>query len=157
MAQSCNAAWGESKENVCAVRSSAPSSPRNRHKTPLDAAQAARHTAGMIYKILRSEEWAALQANGETPGAPIDVADGYVHFSTADQVRETAAKHFADAEGLKLLAFDDANMTGDLRWEPSRGGALFPHLYGPLRLTDMIWVKDLPMVDGTHAFPDDLA
>jgi len=110
----------------------------------------------MIYKILRSDEWVALQAQGETQGAPIDVADGYVHFSTAEQVLETAAKHFADAEGLVLLAYDETAMTGDLRWEPSRGGALFPHLYGPLRHADMVWAKDLPLVDGAHQFPDNL-
>ena len=110
----------------------------------------------MIYKILRSDEWAALQAQGETQGAPIDVSDGYVHFSTAEQVLETAAKHFAEAEGLMLLAYDENAMTGDLRWEPSRGGALFPHLYGLLRHVDVIWAKDLPLVDGAHQFPDTL-
>ncbi|WP_299784679.1 DUF952 domain-containing protein [uncultured Marivita sp.] len=110
----------------------------------------------MIYKILRSDEWAALQAQGETKGAPIDVADGYVHFSTAEQVRETAAKHFADVDGLMLLAYDESTLTGDLRWEPSRGGALFPHLYGPLRLSDMVWAKPLPLEASGHAFPDDL-
>lgn len=125
--------------------------------TVLDATARARHIAGMIYKILRSDEWAALQAKGETAGAPIDVADGYVHFSTAAQVRETAAKHFAGVQGLMLLAFDEATITGDLRWEPSRGGALFPHLYAPLRLSDMVWAKDLPLTPEGHAFPDDLA
>lgn len=111
----------------------------------------------MIYKILRSDEWATLQADGETPGAPIDVSDGYVHFSTAEQVRETAAKHFAGTEGLMLLAYDETAMEGDLRWEPSRGGALFPHLYGPLRLADVVWAKPLPCNGEWHEFPDDLA
>jgi uncharacterized protein (DUF952 family) len=111
----------------------------------------------MIYKLLRSDEWAALQAKGETAGAPVDLADGYVHFSTAEQVRETAAKHFAGAEGLMLLAFDEATITGDLRWEPSRGGALFPHLYAPLRLSEVVWAKPLPLDDAGHVFPDDLA
>lgn len=111
----------------------------------------------MIYKILRSDEWAALQAQGETAGAPIDVADGYVHFSTAEQVRETAARHFAGVDGLMLLAYDETTLTGDLHWEPSRGGALFPHLYGPLRQADMVWAKPLPLTDDGHVFPDDLA
>lgn len=111
----------------------------------------------MIYKILRSDEWAALQADGETAGAPVDVADGYVHFSTSGQVRETAAKHFAGVDGLMLLAYDETAMTGDLRWETSRGGALFPHLYGPLRLADVVWAKPLPTADTGHLFPDDLA
>ncbi len=111
----------------------------------------------MIYKLLRSAEWAALQAQGETSGAPIDVADGYIHFSTADQVRETAAKHFADVEGLMLLAYDPETISGDLRWEVSRGGALFPHLYGaPLRLADAIWSKPVPLGPDGHVFPDDL-
>lgn len=110
----------------------------------------------MIYKILRADEWSALQANGETTGAPIDVADGYIHFSTADQVVETASKHFAGADGLMLLAFDPDAMSGELKWEPSRGGALFPHLYGPLRLADHVWAKPLPLGADGHVFPDDL-
>ena len=110
----------------------------------------------MIYKILRSDEWAALQSDGETAGAPIDIADGYVHFSTAEQVRETASKHLSGADGLMLLAYDEDSMTGELRWEPSRGGALFPHLYGPLRLSDVVWAKPLPMQGSGHDFPDDI-
>ncbi|MFP7570146.1 DUF952 domain-containing protein [Marivita sp. S2033] len=111
----------------------------------------------MIYKILRSEEWAALQADGMTQGAPVDVADGYIHFSTASQAAETAAKHFSGVEGLMLLAYDEETMTGDLRWEPSRGGALFPHLYGPLRHADLVWAKPLPLGPDGHVFPGDLA
>ena len=111
----------------------------------------------LIYKILRADEWAMLQARGETAGAPVDIADGYVHFSTAAQLRETAARHFAGEEGLMLLAFDPDAMSGDLRWEPSRGGALFPHLYAPLRLSEMAWAKPLPLGPGGHVFPDDMA
>ena len=110
----------------------------------------------MIYKLLRSDEWAALQTQEETQGAPIDVADGYIHFSTAEQVRETAGKHFAGEDGLMLLAYDETRLTGDLRWEPSRGGALFPHLYGPLRFADIVWAKPLTLGDNGHIFPDDL-
>jgi uncharacterized protein (DUF952 family) len=110
----------------------------------------------LIYKILRADEWAALQAMGETMGAPIDVADGFIHFSTAEQTRETAAKHFAGVEGL-ILATLDADALGDaLKWEVSRGGALFPHLYGPLRRVDIIAHTALPLVDGTHQFPADI-
>lgn len=109
-----------------------------------------------IYKILRADEWAALQDAQETGGAPIDVADGYVHFSTAEQAAETASKHFAGVEGLILAAFD-ADALGDaLVWEPSRGGALFPHLYGPLRLADVLWHGPLPLIDGQHIFPKDM-
>ncbi len=109
-----------------------------------------------IYKILRAEEWAELQAKGVSQGAPIDVADGYVHFSTADQALETAAKHFAGEDGLILAAVDTDALGADLKWEVSRGGAKFPHLYAPLRLADVVWHAPLPLVDGAHDFPEDL-
>lgn len=105
----------------------------------------------LIYKIFRASEWAELRQAGETPGAPVDRADGYVHFSTAAQVRETAAKHFAGQDGLMLLAAR-ADTLDALRWEPSRGGALFPHLYRPLRLDDVLWARPLPLRDGVHDF-----
>lgn len=108
----------------------------------------------LIYKIFRAPEWADLQAKGETNGAPVDIADGYVHFSTAAQATETAAKHFAGQDDLVLLALDADTLGSDLRWEPSRGGALFPHLYRPLRLTDVLWHQNLPLQNGTHLFPD---
>lgn len=79
----------------------------------------------LIYKIFRADEWAALQRDGETAGAPVDLADGFVHFSTAEQAAETAAKHFAGQEGLVLLACDGDAMGDALKWEVSRGGALF--------------------------------
>lgn len=107
----------------------------------------------MIYKILTADQWAALQRDGETAGAPVDLADGYVHFSTAAQARETAAKHFAGQDGLVLAALDADRLGDALRWEPSRGGALFPHLYGPLRLADVAWSAALPLRDGAHDFP----
>ncbi len=107
-----------------------------------------------IYKLFRGPEWADLRARGETAGAPIDVADGYVHFSTAAQVRETAEKWFAGARGLMLLAVDGDALGDDLRWEVSRGGAVFPHLYRNLRLTDVLWSRSLPLRDGAHDFPD---
>lgn len=110
----------------------------------------------MIFKILRADEWAALQTRGETSGAPIDVADGYIHFSTAEQASETAAKYFADVDGLVLAAFDADTLGDALKWEPSRGGALFPHLYGPLRLADVAWHKPLPFENGAHIFPEGL-
>ncbi len=108
----------------------------------------------LIYKILRAPEWQALQAAGETSGAPIDVTDGFIHFSTAAQVRETAAKHFASETELVLLAFESDALGATLKWEPSRGGDLFPHLYGPLRLSDVVWSNRLPLdADGAHQFP----
>jgi uncharacterized protein (DUF952 family) len=108
----------------------------------------------LLYKIFRAAEWQALQAAGETAGAPVDLADGFIHFSTADQVAETAARHFAGADGLVLAAVDTAPLGENLRWDPSRGGALFPHLYRRLRLTDIAWHAPLPLgPDGTHSFP----
>lgn len=109
-----------------------------------------------IYKILRAGEWAALDRDGETAGAPVDVADGYVHFSTAEQVVETAARHFAGEDGLILAAFEADAMGAALIWEPSRGGALFPHLYAPLRRADVLWHVPLPWRDGVHVFPEGL-
>ena len=108
----------------------------------------------LIYKIFRGPEWADLKANGTTSGAPIDVIDGYVHFSTAAQAAETAAKQFAGEEGLVLLALESEALAPDLKWEPSRGGQLFPHLYRELRLSDILWDAPLPLVNGTHQFPE---
>lgn len=107
----------------------------------------------LIYKIFRADEWATLQSDGDTLGAPIDVADGYIHFSTAATVAETAAKYFAGAEGLVLLAVE-ADDLDPLKWEPAREGVLFPHLYRKLRMQDVLWSRPLPLVDGTHQFPD---
>ncbi|WP_170435129.1 DUF952 domain-containing protein [Ruegeria arenilitoris] len=110
----------------------------------------------LIYKIFRAEEWAALQAQGETRGAPIDLADGFVHFSTAKQAAETAAKHFAGVENLTLVACDAQKMGHDLKWEVSRGGALFPHLYRNMRMADVVWAKPLPLENGAHRFPEEM-
>ncbi len=107
----------------------------------------------LIYKIFRTGEWEALQAAGESTGAPIDVADGYVHFSAADQVSETAAKYFAGIPGLVLVAVDAETLGSDLRWESSRGGALFPHLYRSLRLDDVVWSKPIPHTHGINRLP----
>lgn len=106
-----------------------------------------------VYKILRATEWDALRASGETPGAPVDVADGFVHLSTAAQVAGTAARHFAGEDDLTLLALDDDALGDALRWEPSRGGALFPHLHGPLRLADVAWHAPLPSGPSGHVLP----
>ncbi len=118
--------------------------------------RAGHHGTMLIYKIFRAEEWAALQAQGETRGAPIDVADGFVHFSTAEQAAETAAKHFAGVENLTLVACDAQKMGDDLKWEVSRGGALFPHLYRNMRMADVVWVKPLSLENGAHRFPKEM-
>lgn len=104
-----------------------------------------------ILKIVPRALWAEAEASGTFVGAPVDRADGYIHFSTAEQVAETAAKHFAGQEDLLLVAVDPHRLGENLRWEPSRGGALFPHLYAPLVVADAAWVKPLPLgADGRH-------
>jgi uncharacterized protein (DUF952 family) len=108
----------------------------------------------LIYKIFRRSEWDAFRAAGETAGAPIDLADGYIHFSTSAQVAETAAKWFATESDLVLVAFNEDALGPALKWEPSRGGALFPHLYRHLRLSDVVWDKSLPLGATGHIFPE---
>lgn len=110
----------------------------------------------IVYKIFRPAEWSALQDHGQTLGAPIDIQDGFVHFSTAAELRETAAKHFAHQFGLELLACDGAAMGDALRWEPSRGGALFPHLYRALSIKDVLWHQILELGSDGHIFPEGL-
>lgn len=108
-----------------------------------------------IYKIVPAPLWQEAQAPGRFDGAPVDVADGYIHFSTAAQVRETAARHFKGQDDLLLVAIDGAKLGEALRFEVSRGGALFPHLYAPLDPAMAEWVKPLPLgTDGSHIFPD---
>jgi uncharacterized protein (DUF952 family) len=111
--------------------------------------------AATIYKICPDALWREAENRGVFHGAAIDLQDGFIHFSTAGQVAETAAKHFAGAGDLLLIAVDAAALGGALRWEPSRGGALFPHLYGTLPLDAVRWVKPLALGDdGRHAFPE---
>lgn len=97
--------------------------------------------AMQIYKVLRQAEWAELKSAGLTDGAPVDVADGYVHFSTAAQLPETLRKRFSGEPELMLLACEADSMGQNLRWERSRGGDLFPHLYRQLQLSDVIWTR----------------
>tara|TARA_R110002094_G_scaffold137278_6_gene128835 strand:+ start:5491 stop:5841 length:351 start_codon:yes stop_codon:yes gene_type:complete len=111
----------------------------------------------LIFKIFRSDEWTQLRREGSTTGAPIDVADGYVHFSTAAQAAETAARHFAGAEGLFLIAVDAEAAGEALKWEVSRNDALFPHLYREMTLEDVVWAQPLPLENGVHQFPAGLA
>jgi uncharacterized protein (DUF952 family) len=108
----------------------------------------------IIYKIAPEALWREAEASGRFIGAPIDVTDGFIHFSTMEQVRETAAKHFAGQTGLLLIAIDESRLGGALKYEVSRGGALFPHLYGPLDVAAVVWARPLPVgADGRHAFP----
>lgn len=109
----------------------------------------------LIYKIAPVALWQAAEADGTFRGAPIDRADGYIHFSTAEQVRETAARHFAGRDDLVIAAVEAADLGDALKWEPSRGGALFPHLYRELAISSVRWVKPLPLgAGGAHDVPD---
>lgn len=107
----------------------------------------------LIFKIFRRTEWDAFRNEGETSGAPVDLADGFIHLSTAGQVAATAARHFATESDLVLVAVEVEALGRALKWEPSRGGALFPHLYAPLRLSDVVWDKSLPLGATGHIFP----
>ena len=110
-----------------------------------------------IYKICTAAEWAEAERAGVYRGSAVDRQDGFIHFSTAEQAAETAAKWFAGQRDLALVAVD-ANALGDkLKWEPSRGGALFPHLYGKLTLAAVLRVDPLPLdASGRHVFPKSL-
>ncbi len=109
-----------------------------------------------IYKIFLRPEWTELDTKGETLGAPIDLVDGFIHFSTAAQAGVTAAKYFAGIGGLMLIAFEADQMGDALKWEPSRDDDLFPHLYRPLMRAEVLWAKPLPSVNGTFTFPDEM-
>lgn len=108
----------------------------------------------IIFKICRAAEWAQAVVDGVFRGSAVDLRDGYIHFSTAAQVAETAARHFAAQSDLVLVAVDAAALGDKLKWEPSRGGALFPHLYGELQAEAALWAKPLPLDnEGRHMFP----
>lgn len=99
---------------------------------------------GRVYKIVSSEVWGQARARGEFDGAGIDLRDGYIHLSTAAQAPETLALHFASQGGLLLVGFDPVSLGPGLVWEPSRHGALFPHLYGalPVKLARDVWTVE---------------
>lgn len=112
----------------------------------------------LIYKIMPRDLWLAAKAKGVFDGVAIDLSDGYIHLSAACQVKETAARHFAAQTDLMLLAVNAEALGDALKWEPSRGGAMFPHLYAPLDIRHVVWAKPLPLdAAGRHLFPDELA
>jgi uncharacterized protein (DUF952 family) len=90
------------------------------------------------FKILTAEQWARFQRDGLFHGAPVDIADGYIHMSTSDQLAGTLAKHFADQVNLTIAEIDLSLFGDELKWEVSRGGALFPHLYAPLPMAAVV-------------------
>ncbi|MGO9418045.1 DUF952 domain-containing protein [Roseiarcus sp.] len=109
----------------------------------------------LVFKIVATEEWRAAETDGVFAGTAVDRADGYIHFSTSAQAPETAAKWFAGRDDLTLAAVDADALGAALRWEPSRGGALFPHLYAPLPMSAVVWSRPLPLgPDGRHVFGD---
>lgn len=109
-------------------------------------------TAAFAYKVLTAAQFAALQA-GTFEGAPVDIADGYIHLSDATQLSGTVRKHFTGQEGLIVLAIDLNRLNAPVRWEVSRGGQLFPHLYGRLRLADVVAHAPLRWQDGQVVLP----
>lgn len=109
-----------------------------------------------IYKICDRVEWEKALAQGLFVGSAVDRDDGFIHFSTAHQLREKARRHFAHRQGLVLLAVTAQTLGPELRWEKSRGGDLFPHLYAPLSVTSVASVVDLPWRGTAHDFPGDI-
>ncbi|MDB5651213.1 MAG: hypothetical protein JWL62_2733 [Hyphomicrobiales bacterium] len=106
----------------------------------------------VIYKIAPASLWREAEKAGVFIGAPVDLADGFIHFSTANQARETAAKHFAGQSDLVLVSIDAKRLGAELKWEPSRGGDLFPHLYRPLLVEETSSVDPLPWNGHSHDF-----
>jgi uncharacterized protein (DUF952 family) len=107
-----------------------------------------------VYKICPAALWRTDEHDGVFRGSQVDLRDGFIHFSSAEQAAETAAKHFAGARDLVLLSVNAASRGDRLKWEPSRGAKLFPHLYGELDLKAVTQVDPLPLgPDGRHRFP----
>ena len=111
-----------------------------------------------VYKIVAADLWQAAERSGVFTGAGIDLNDGFIHLSTGAQARRTAQLYFAGQDNLVLVAVDGASLGEALKYEPSRDGDLFPHLYGSLPLTTVLSVRPLPLgADGNHIFPEDVA
>lgn len=116
-----------------------------------------RRNDAVIYKIVERDAWEAACREGAFTGSPDDIRDGFIHLSSAAQVRDTAARHFKGIPDLVLVAFDKEALGEGLKWEPSRGGDLFPHLYGPLPTGVALWAKPLPLgEDGVPHVSQDL-
>ena len=109
----------------------------------------------LVFKIVDRASWEAVSGAASFGGSPLDARDGFIHLSSASQVRDTAARYFAGQPDLLLVAVDATSLGGALRWEPSRNGEPFPHVYGPLPRAAVRWVTELPLDDagGRHVFP----
>jgi uncharacterized protein (DUF952 family) len=110
----------------------------------------------VLYKIIDTAAWHQAEVAGVFKGAAIDLKDGYIHLSAAAQVKETARLHFAGATNLLLVAIDEAVLSKDLKWEASRGGQLFPHVYGHIDPINILWAKPLPWNGEAHLFPPEV-
>ena len=114
--------------------------------------------ASLVYKILTEAAFREAGLKGRFAGSADDLRDGFIHLSAGHQLEGTLAKHFAREEGLVLLALDPARLGPDLKWEPSRGGDLFPHLYAPLGLSTVLWCERIRLgEDGVHRLPEGIA
>jgi len=107
-----------------------------------------------VFKIFRQPEWEALCKDGNTKGAPVDLNDGFIHLSTAGQIEQTLELHFGGEDGLLILALDAEDLGETLKWEPSRGGDLFPHLYREMLLTDVLWARPCMLGPTGHVLPE---
>ncbi len=116
--------------------------------------KSARHCLSLIYKIMTLRQWEDAKAKRLFMGSEVDIKDGFIHLSAAHQVRATAEKYFAGQTDLVLVAVKKEHLGPGLKWEVSRKGALFPHIYGPLPLTAVDHVAELPLMDGVHQFPE---
>ena len=108
----------------------------------------------LIYKVCENIHWDSANENGEFDGSPDDHRDGFIHLSTAEQLLGTLRKHFSDLPDLVLIAFDTATFGDELKWEASRGGDLFPHVYASLDPQQALWVKPLPLGPQGHIIPE---
>jgi uncharacterized protein (DUF952 family) len=106
----------------------------------------------ILYKIISATQWREAVARGSFQGSAVDLKDGFIHLSTSHQMRETAARHFAGQDGLLLVGFREEDLA-NLRWEPSRGGDLFPHVYGAIDPALAVLQDPLPLENGVHRFP----
>lgn len=110
----------------------------------------------ILYKILPAAQWDAAQAVGLFTGSAVDLQDGFIHLSTGGQMRETAARHFHGQDGLVLVGFREEDLP-NLKWEASRGGDLFPHVYGAIDTGLAVTLHPLPLENGVHRFPEGAA
>jgi uncharacterized protein (DUF952 family) len=107
----------------------------------------------LVFKIISAEGWRQARLAGVFLGAAVDLGDGYIHLSGDSQVEETAKRHFSGQKDLLLVAFEAGSLK-NLKWEPSRGGELFPHVYGPIDPRAALWAKPIPFKNGVFEFPE---